>query len=108
MTSQIKEMAEAVAARLGLPGDGPDALAVRDALAGYWSDKIALVWTAEDVRSCRKDATDAEAAAALQAVLDRHDASIGVNWDTIVMACDGEYPPLDDDDDDDEEDDDDP
>lgn len=94
----ITDMAEAVATRLGLDGDGRQA--AQDALAGYWGDKIAITWTIEDIRSCRKDISDDDAMEALQTVLHGHDATLGVTWDTLVAACGGDYPSGDDDEDD--------
>jgi hypothetical protein len=92
----INEMADAVALRLGLDAAGREA--VRGAIAGCWWDKIALTWTIDDVRDCKKGIPDDDAMAALAAVLHRHDASLGVTWDTIAMACGGEYPSFDDED----------
>ena len=97
---QIKEMADAVAVSLKLKDDAKQA--VEDALTEYWYDKIAIVWTTEDVRSCKADISDEDAVAALQKVLKDHDASIGVRWDHLADACAGDYPDNDDDGDDEE------
>jgi hypothetical protein len=49
-----------------------------------------IIWNAEDVRAVAKDhydvainLTDEEIDRILQAMQDNHDATIGINWDTI-------------------------
>jgi hypothetical protein len=98
----VDEMAAAVQETLD---ESPETrLRIREALAAYWADKIALVWNVEDVRECKPGISDADAVAALRLVLRRNDASRGVTWDDIVAACDGTYPSFCDDDDDDDDD----
>lgn len=64
--------------------------AVADTLDGYWCDRIAVVWTVEDVHrqfNARGLAmTDDLAAYILGALLDDHDANHGINWSTIDSA----------------------
>jgi hypothetical protein len=91
---QIEEMTDAVAKQLEL--SDVQRAAVKTVLGLYWFDKIAIVWTADDVRSCKKGITEDDAVEALQQVLHHHDATLGVTWDTIVSACGGEYPNEDD------------
>lgn len=94
----ITDMANRVAEAFGLDQAGRDK--AREAIAACWEDKIALTWTIEDVRDCKKGITDEEAKDALAEVLHGHDASVGVTWDTLVAACGGSYPSGDDDEDD--------
>jgi hypothetical protein len=53
----------------------------------YWEDKIALVWTVDDVLDCADrigiDITESHAKEVLDIVLHRHDANYGVSWDTF-------------------------
>jgi predicted transcriptional regulator len=52
-----------------------------------WSDQIAIVWTIEDVlehaRQLKVRITKAQARAILFQVQNKHDASLGINWDTL-------------------------
>ena len=86
----IEEMTEAIAVTLKVNGTAREA--IKDALTEYWYDKIAIVWTTEDVRSCKRGISEEDAVEALQKVLRDSDASIGVRWDHIVDACGGTYP----------------
>lgn len=72
-------------------------------LTAYWQDKIALVWTTDDVRAALtgdmdfdhedKDEnwqdciTEDQAIGVLQSVLSHHDCSYGVTWETIHDAA---------------------
>lgn len=67
-------------------------------LQKYWSDQIAIVWTAEDLRHANgeddddevlvigRKLTDTECETILQAVMDTQDAEVGVNWDSLRHA----------------------
>ena len=46
-------------------------------------DEIAITWSYEDVQSEDPTLTDDEARQVLQLMKDGHDATIGINWDTI-------------------------
>ena len=52
-----------------------------------WSDQIAIVWTIEDVlehaRQLKVRITNAQAREILFQVQNKHDASLGINWDTL-------------------------
>jgi hypothetical protein len=50
--------------------------------------QIALIWSVEDLQAVRPDLDDEQAWAVLQEVEHRHDASIGVTWDTLEYAAD--------------------
>ena len=61
-------------------------------LAAYWADKVAVVWTTEDVHSVQDDfdedeqtssLTEEQAQAVLQRAFDKHDASEGVTWEDL-------------------------
>ena len=54
--------------------------------------QIAIIWSIEDVQSIRNDLTDEQAMEVLLLVKNRHDASIGVNWDTIEYVAKELYP----------------
>lgn len=69
-----------------------DESAAEKALLKVWDDKIAIVWNTEDVigtasnMGLKKHITKGEAQAVLDFVLDKHDATVGVSWDTIEYA----------------------
>jgi len=46
-------------------------------------DEISITWSYEDVQSEDPTLTDDEARQILQLMKDGHDATIGINWDTI-------------------------
>ena len=56
-------------------------------LMTYWDDKAAFVWTVADIMDYAeeqgKQITENQAKQILDSLLDRHDASVGVNWDVI-------------------------
>lgn len=59
----------------------------RKALREYWTDRIALTWSVDDVQTVLEELgitkTDASCREILQRVLRRADADVGVSWDTI-------------------------
>ena len=50
--------------------------------------EIAAGWSIEDVQEIRPDLTDEQAWDVLQAVLQHHDATIGINWDVLQYHAD--------------------
>gem|GEM_PF-2920382 len=54
--------------------------------------QIALIWSIEDVQQERPHLTDEQAMDVLDEVKRRHDATIGVNWDTLAIHADYLYP----------------
>ena len=57
-------------------------------LQGLWKDKIAITWDANDVRDfalsdMQRALSDDETRQVLGFLMDEHDATLGVNWDTI-------------------------
>ncbi|NER82106.1 MAG: hypothetical protein F6K42_21610 [Leptolyngbya sp. SIO1D8] len=53
---------------------------------------IALGWGVEDVQSVRPDLDEEQAMEVLEVVDYKHDATIGVNWDTLQFFADGMFP----------------
>ena len=49
--------------------------------------QIALIWSVEDVQEVRPDLTNEQAWEVLQQVKSDHDATIGVNWETLEWAA---------------------
>ncbi len=61
-------------------------------LSQYWTDKVAVVWTSEDVHSvqddfdedvCSSSITEEQAESILQRAFDKHDASVGITWESL-------------------------
>ena len=80
-TFEIKAMTAAIAAKLGL--SDLDRFAIQEVITACWADKIAIVWNDIDVLDSRPNLTQAQAMDVLYTVLHDHDATRGVNWDTI-------------------------
>lgn len=57
-------------------------------LRRYWRDKIALVWSAEDVHRAANEKevalTEREAIQVLQTLLNQHNAQYGLKWEDIT------------------------
>jgi hypothetical protein len=62
--------------------------AAKEVLAYYWSDMIALTWSAEDViehaKNYDKVISKEKAIDILQSILHNHSCEYGVTWDTIT------------------------
>ena len=60
---------------------------IQKALEQYWSDKVAIIWSIDDVFSKADEMeiklTDEEAEDILNELLDDHDCSRGITWDNI-------------------------
>jgi len=86
----INGMAKALRDSGVIQGVGIMDLAVKEVLRGYWQEKIALVWTTDDVKDMAQDLeipiTDEQAQEVLDSVLHHHDPTYGVRWDTIASA----------------------
>ena len=61
-------------------------------LSQYWADKVAVVWTTEDVHSVQDDfdeneqtssLSEEQAQSVLQKAFDKHDASEGITWESL-------------------------
>jgi hypothetical protein len=59
---------------------------------------IAIEWCVDDVLNVRDDLTEDQAWDVLQAVVSRHNAEIGINWEYIAAVADDLYPEDDEDD----------
>ncbi len=81
-TYMLEEMADALSNELHIPNH--DALAV---LSRYWEDKIAPVWSVDDVYECahraEKPITRELAIEVLERAFDKHDAEYGISWITL-------------------------
>ena len=53
---------------------------------------IAIEWCIDDVWEMRPDLTSDQAWEVLKAIVDRHDANIGINWEYIEAVADDLYP----------------
>jgi SpoVK/Ycf46/Vps4 family AAA+-type ATPase len=56
------------------------------------TEEIAIVWHIEDVQSIRSDLTDQQASEVLIHLKKNHDATVGINWDTIETVADILFP----------------
>lgn len=80
----ITEMVEALF-RAGVVTDTP---AAQQVLGDFWKDKIALVWTTDDVYCVvNKPISEEQAIEILEQVQDDHNAEYGVSWDSIRDAA---------------------
>ena len=88
MYEHIKGMAASLESA-GLAKDGEQ---VQLVLAAYWADKVAVVWTTEDVHSVQDDfgedvgsssLSNEQAQNILQKAFDKHDASEGITWESL-------------------------
>ena len=61
-------------------------------LSQYWADKVAVVWTNDDVHSVQDDfdedvgsssLSNEQAQNILQKAFDKHDASEGITWESL-------------------------
>lgn len=72
--------------------DVPDVeLDVHELLAS--ANQMAIVWSAEDVRHVRSDLSIAQANNVLERVRYRHDATLGVTWETLAIAAETLFGP---------------
>ena len=55
-------------------------------------DSISIVWSIDDVKEVREDLDDEQAMEVLEFVKDKHDATLGITWDTLQYAADHLYP----------------
>jgi hypothetical protein len=53
---------------------------------------ISIVWSVEDVLEVRPDLNDEQSMKVLQEVKNHHDATVGVNWDTLQYWADELFP----------------
>ncbi|MBZ5671366.1 MAG: hypothetical protein LAO04_16750 [Acidobacteriia bacterium] len=55
-------------------------------------EEISLVWNVTDVKIVRPDLSKRQCSEILQAVETNHDATLGVNWDTLEYWAEDLYP----------------
>lgn len=53
---------------------------------------VSIKWATEDVWEVRPDLTEQQADKVLDALVDKHDATIGVNWDVIEIIANNMFP----------------
>ena len=53
---------------------------------------IFIEWCIDDVKEVREDLDDEQAMEVLEFVKDKHDATLGITWDTLEYAADYLYP----------------
>ena len=53
---------------------------------------IFIEWCIEDVKDVREDLDDDQAMEVLEYVKDRHDATMGITWETLQYAADHLFP----------------
>ena len=83
----IQEMASSLV-EAGLATDGQQ---VELVLSQYWADKVAVVWSIDDVHAVQEDfdeeqtssLTEEQAQIILQRAFDKHDASEGITWESL-------------------------
>lgn len=51
-----------------------------------------VMWHKEDVGEVRPDLTDKQCVQVMRIIKERHDASVGVNWDVIYDTADTLFP----------------
>lgn len=54
--------------------------------------RIAIIWAVEDVQWLRPDLDEEQAWAVLTHAENHHDATVGVNWDTLSAAAEALHP----------------
>ena len=66
--------------------------AAESVLSQYWTDKVAVVWTTEDVHAAQNDfdedeqtssLSEEQAESILQRAFDKHDANVGITWESL-------------------------
>ncbi len=84
----IEEMARG----LVKAGVATDRQQVELVLFQYWVDKVAIVWTTDDVHAAQDDfdentetssLTEEQAQSILHKALDKHDTSEGITWESL-------------------------
>jgi len=66
--------------------------AAESVLSQYWTDKVAVVWTTEDVHAVQDNfdedtetssLSEEQAQSILQKAFDKHDANVGITWESL-------------------------
>ena len=73
-------------------GVATDKQQVESVLSQYWADKVAVVWTTDDVHSiqddfdedvCSSSLSEEQAESILHKTFDKHDANVGITWESL-------------------------
>ena len=87
----IVDMVNAVTRALKLNSE--QSLAVEQAIQNIWREKIAIVWSVEDIQLAAEEKhhcrlREEDAIHILDSLLENHDAELGITWDTIHWCID--------------------
>ena len=61
-------------------------------LSQYWTDKVAVVWTTDDIHAVQDNfdedtetssLSEEQAESILQKAFDKHDANVGITWESL-------------------------
>lgn len=66
----------------------PNKKIIEQALQEYWQDKIASVWTVEDILTIDPTLTKDECTEVLYNIYENFNAELGITWDTLQLAID--------------------
>ena len=78
-------------------GNTIDTFTLRNAIEAFENgagmrNSIFIEWYIDDVKDVREDLDDEQAMEVLEFVKDKHDATLGITWDTLEYAADYLYP----------------
>jgi hypothetical protein len=65
---------------------------IREILRDDITEEIAIRWHIQDVQSIRPDLSDQQASDVLVRLKKNHDATVGINWDTIETVAEILFP----------------
>ncbi len=65
---------------------------LRETLQDEITEEIAIIWHIEDVQCIRADLTNEQASDVLVHLKKNHDATVGINWDSIETVADILFP----------------
>ena len=78
-------------------GNTIDAATLQNAMEAFEGgagikNSIFIEWCIDDVKDVREDLDDDQAMEVLEFVKDKHDANLGITWETLQYAADHLYP----------------
>jgi hypothetical protein len=78
-------------------GNTIDTFTLRNAIEAFENgagvkNSIFIEWCIDDVKDVREDLDDEQAMEVLEFVKDKHDANLGVTWETLQYAADHLFP----------------
>lgn len=56
------------------------------------TEKISIVWMIDDIKEVRPDLTDKQCSEVLDSLKNDHDATVGINWETIDVVASYLFP----------------